>query len=385
MKRTIGLFRQVATILNQQFLDKDELIRLLIISTIAGEHAVIIGPPGTAKSAVIRTFAKLIDARYFEYLLTRFSEPNELFGPVDIQAFRSGTYKRRIDGMLPEAEIVFCDEIFKANSAILNSLLTLLNERKFSNGGEVLSVPLLSLFAASNELPNDDSLNAIYDRFLLRIYSDNLEGYHFHGLIEKGVQYETRKLASSNDLQPILSADVLHKLHLTLPRFMQYPPEFLGTYKNLVFQIRNEGISLSDRRVVKLLKLFTASALFEGRTAANDADFFILKHIWNNLDQRDILRDIVDPVLEAFYERNPRVARTGGAPADVESLVQEVQIIERMFSSGQPISDIQLFSQLRNLGNVKAALLLHDSPTAKEVATRIDTLMESIFKSSKFE
>ena len=138
-------------------------------------------------------------------------------------------------------------------------------------------------------------------------------------------------------------------------------------------------------RVVKLLKLFTASALFEGRSEANDADFFILKHIWNNLDQRDILRDIVDPVLEAYFERNPRATRAGGAPADVESLVQEVQLIEKMLSSGQPVSDIQLFSQLRNLSNVKAALLLHDSPTAKEVAKRVDNLLESVFKSSKFE
>src|SRR5688572_31806054 len=139
-------FQEVARTLNAHFLDKQEIIRLLIISAIAGEHLVLVGPPGTAKSAIIRMFARLLDARYFEYLLTRFTEPNELFGPVDIKEFREGKYTRRTDNMLPEAEIVFLDEIFKSNSAILNSLLGILNERRFANGADVTQVPLVSLF-----------------------------------------------------------------------------------------------------------------------------------------------------------------------------------------------------------------------------------------------
>src|SRR5690349_19547734 len=121
--------QEAARVMEQHFLDKQEIIRLLLISTVAGEHMLLVGPPGTAKSALVRLFARLVDARYFEYLLTRFTEPNELFGPVDIRAFREGVYTRRTETMLPEAEIVFLDEIFKSNSAILNSLLTILNER----------------------------------------------------------------------------------------------------------------------------------------------------------------------------------------------------------------------------------------------------------------
>src|SRR5580658_883152 len=98
---------QLARALQDRFLGKDEVIRLLLIATLAGEHAVLIGPPGTAKSALIRTFARLLDAKYFEYLLTRFTEPNEIFGPVDLAAFRDGRYERRTEGMLPDAEIVF--------------------------------------------------------------------------------------------------------------------------------------------------------------------------------------------------------------------------------------------------------------------------------------
>src|SRR5512135_534698 len=167
--------QQVAQVLSGQFIGKDEVIRLLLVAVIAGEHAVLLGPPGTAKSALIRSLAQLLQSRYFEYLLTRFTEPNEIFGPVDIAAFREGNYRRKIEGMLPEAESVFLDEVFKSNSAILNALLTLLNERKFTSGGQVLRVPLISVFAASNEVPGDETLNAIFDRFLLRVHSDNLD------------------------------------------------------------------------------------------------------------------------------------------------------------------------------------------------------------------
>src|SRR4051794_4100597 len=151
--------RMLAGTLERQFLGKDEIIRLLMIAVVAGEHCVLLGPPGTAKSALIRSLAELMRAHYFEYLLTRFTEPNEIFGPVDIKAFREGVYKRNTAGMLPEAEIVFLDEVFKSNSAILNALLTLLNERKFTSGGTVMRVPLISVFAASNEVPGDETLN----------------------------------------------------------------------------------------------------------------------------------------------------------------------------------------------------------------------------------
>src|SRR5512132_1492029 len=144
--RVAAKVREVGRSLDARFLDKSELVRLLLVTLVAGEHMLIVGPPGTAKSAMVRHLARLVDARYFEYLLTRFSEPNELFGPVDIRAFREGTYVRRVDAMLPEAEIVFLDEIFKSNSAILNSLLTILNERRFFTGSASLRVPLSSLY-----------------------------------------------------------------------------------------------------------------------------------------------------------------------------------------------------------------------------------------------
>src|SRR4029078_1082249 len=221
--------RAVGRALDERYLDKSELIRMLLVTLVAGEHMLIVGPPGTAKSAMVRHLARLVDARYFEYLLTRFSEPNEIFGPIDIKAFREGSYVRRVEAMLPDADIVFLDEIFKSNSAILNSLLTILNERRFSNGANLMKVPLWSLCGASNEVPNDDNLAAIFDRFLLRCVSDNLDSYHFAGLIERGLKHEAPQLGGA-DIKPLVSAADLHKLNRALAGRLTFSEELLSRY-----------------------------------------------------------------------------------------------------------------------------------------------------------
>jgi MoxR-like ATPase len=384
--RAASGFQEVARTLNGQFLDKQEIIRLMMISAIAGEHMVIVGPPGTAKSAMIDMFARLIDARYFEYLLTRFTEPNELFGPVDIAAFREGRYTRRLEHMLPTAEIVFLDEIFKSNSAILNSLLHVINERKFQNGPEVVSVPLISLYAASNEVPNDENLAAMFDRFLLRVLSDNLDSYHFHELMTKGVALEVRKMTGKGgELRPLISARDLRAVQSGFDRFMAFPDEFLAKYKGLVFQIRSEGISVSDRRAVKLLKLFAASAVFDGRTRVHDGDFFILRHIWNNLDQVELLEEIVNPIVDAYFRDHPDERRFIGPQASLEDLLAELNLIRELLTSTAELSDIQLFSQLKNLNEIKAALAaMPNNDTAARMVREVDQLLETVFASSKF-
>ena len=386
--RASAAFQDIARQMGAQFLDKQEIIRLMTISAIAGEHMVIVGPPGTAKSAMIDMFAKLIDARYFEYLLTRFTEPNELFGPVDISAFREGRYTRRLENMLPTAEIVFLDEIFKSNSAILNSLLHVINERKFQNGPEVVNVPLISLYAASNEVPNDDNLAAMFDRFLVRVLSDNLDSYHFHELMKKGVSLELRKMTGrapgQPELRPTVSARDLRQIQQNFDKFMVMPEEFLTKYKGLIFQIRSEGISVSDRRAVKLLKLFAASAVFDGRTRVHDGDFFVLRHIWNNLDQVELLEEIINPVVDAYYREHPDERRFIGPSASLDDLLTELGLIRELLTSGTELSDIQLFSQLKNLNEIKVALAALPGDAAQRMIREVDQLLETVFASSKF-
>jgi MoxR-like ATPase len=374
---------QLARALQERFLGKDEVIRLLVIASIAGEHAVLIGPPGTAKSALIRTFARLIHANYFEYLLTRFTEPNEIFGPVDIGAFREGRYERRTEGMLPEAEIVFLDEVFKSNSAILNALLTLLNERRYTSGGHVLRCPLLSAFGASNEVPGDETLTAIYDRFILRIRNDNLDAYHFQDLLQKGLDHEILQITDA-PVQPLVAARELAELQRGLLRRTRFSEAFFSQYKGMVFQIRAEGVTLSDRRVVKMLKLFAASAYLDGRAQPDAGDLFVLKHVWNNEDQAQILEAIVTPVLEAHYREHPQARRVGAAGVGIEALGAEIDRVRQVLTGTGGLSDVQLFSQLKALNEIKAALTSSPDARAKELIQRVDQLLEAAFRSGRF-
>ncbi len=372
--------QEVVRRLSRRFLAKDELARLVVVSAIAGEHMVIIGPPGTAKSALIRSFAQLCQARYFEYLLTRFTEPNELFGPVDMRAFREGTYERRTTDMLPEAEIVFLDEIFKANSAILNTLLTVLNERRFNNGARVMRVPLISVFGASNEVPNDEALDAIFDRFLLRVHADNLESYHFQRLLEYGLAIERESIArDGSGLDPVLTASDLRRLQSRLGDLLHIEPELLNTYKGIVFQLRGEGVAISDRRAIKLLKLCAAHALLSGRDRVTEADLFVLKHTWNNLDQRELLNEAVDPILERYYSEHPgeRILERG---TSIEDLADEFRLIREIVTGPKQLSDVQLFAQLKNLQDLRVALLAHGGETARALVEQVDGLLEAVFR-----
>lgn len=375
-----------AKLLEQRFLGKEEAIRLMFIAAIAGEHMVMVGPPGTAKSALARSFAGLLDARYFDYLLTRFTEPNELFGPVDIEAFRGGTYRRRIDGMLPTAEVAFLDEVFKANSAILNSLLSVLNSRRFMHGSTTIEVPLISLVAASNEVPTDDGLTALFDRFALRVKVGYLDSYHFRGLLQRGAALESEALIGETSATPVAKAADLEQMRRALKTTMTtMDEEFLAVYKGLIFQIRSEGVGVSDRRAVKLLKLFSASALFDGRTEVNESDLFVLRHVWNTPEQEEILQEVVGPVLDRWYEEHPEASRLGATPTSLEDLLEELRIIRETLSNSEVLSDMQLFSQLRNLGDIKGAMLrMTGNPTAERMVSEIDRLLETMFGSSRF-
>ena len=164
-------FQEAARLLASAFLDKQEIIRLLVISAIAGEHMILVGPPGTAKSALIRMFAQLVDARYFEYLLTRFTEPNELFGPINLQRLREGVVEVETAGMVPEADIAFLDEVFLGSTAILNTLLGILNERVYRRGNTLVKCPMRLCVGATNRLPEDAALDAFADRFLARVFA----------------------------------------------------------------------------------------------------------------------------------------------------------------------------------------------------------------------
>ena len=151
-----------------------------------------------------------------------------------------------------------------------------------------------------------------------------------------------------------------------------------------MFQIRSEGVTLSDRRVVKLLKLFAASALIDGRPTVDDSDFFVLRHVWNSVDQIALVDDIVAPVLERYRREHPEERSGGSAPRDLDGILAELGVIRGLLLGGEPLSDVQLFSQLRNLQEIRAALQAIGTETAQAMAGEVDKLLEGVFESSKW-
>jgi MoxR-like ATPase len=246
-------------------------------------------------------------------------------------------------------------------------------------------VPLCSLYGATNEIPNDDALSAIFDRFLIRARSENLDSFHFHGLVERGVKAEVALATGADDsIRPLVSVADLRLVHRRVESLLVFPEDFLARYKGLIFQMRSEGISISDRRVVKLLKLFAASALIDGRPQVNDSDLFVLRHVWNSVDQAPLLADLVTPVLERWEREHPEERRLRGTPVDLDALLAELGAIRGILLGGEALSDVQLFSQLRNLQDIKAALLALGTDTARHMVGEVDKLLEGVFESSRW-
>jgi MoxR-like ATPase len=278
---TIQRLDLVKDTLKAQFIDRDTAVDLLALATVCHEHLLLIGSPGTAKTQLVTHYTQMIDASGFHYLLTRFTEPSELFGPLDLEKFQEGTYHIRTENMLPEAQVVFLDEVFQGSSAILNTLLTLVNERIFYNGADHQRSPLLTMVGASNLLPDDPWLQAFADRFALRLYLPPVVDEHLDELMTQGwqlelQQIETDQLATQGQAAHQLAnikINTLLELHSRLAeiKLTQIKP----IYTSIVRELRAEGIELSDRRVIKGLKLIAGATLLRKETIA-DAQYFLL-------------------------------------------------------------------------------------------------------------
>jgi len=275
-------------LLDKRFLERSELIRLLLLGIMSGENALLIGPPGTAKSQLARAISQLFGSEHwFDYLLTRFTTPDEIFGPVSLQQLKQDLYVRKTNGYLPTAQFAFLDEIFKANSAILNALLSILNERIYFNGREKESVPLLFLIAASNELPEEnEQLAALYDRFLIRYevtYMKNASSY------EKMFNLPTEPLPVVFSLYDV--KDVQEKARtVSIPESLVY---FLFRLKQ---DMEEKEFVLSDRRLSKIAHVWKTSAALHNRGEVSIWDTVFTPHmLW------DVPEDL--PVLQEMYEQ----------------------------------------------------------------------------------
>ena len=328
---TTRLTAEVLEPMKRDFIGKDEIIDLLGVCLVGGENLFILGPPGTAKSALVHQLAARMEGRTFDYLLTRFTEPTELFGPFDIRKLREGELETNTAGMLPEASLVFLDELLNANSAILNSLLVALNERVFRRGKETRPLAALLFVGARNHLPEDDALRALFDRFLLRVQCDNVPGERLPEVLTAGWKLASTRVAKSalhfDDLRDAQSA--LAGVELGAVR---------QAFAELVHRIRHAGIPVNDRRAVKLQRVIAASALLSGRAEARLSDLWVVRHIWDTEEQQEILASLVNQAIDrqpaALSGDHPR-ARSADGP-DAELLARDLDAIAESLKNGAP-------------------------------------------------
>jgi len=309
--------------LARYFVEKQELIDLMTVCTIAQEPLLLVGPPGTAKSDLVTKFCQalgLAAGDYFEYMLTKFTEPSELIGPIDLAELKGGAYVRRVEGKLPRCRIAFLDEIFKSNSAILNTLLTIVNERKFYQDGRPVPVDLVMLFAATNQVPEFEELAALRDRFVLKAESLPVKDQHMEALLEKGVANELNRslnqrpwaeLASLEDFlvmrryQHLLMAGVGESGHpdedqsaVVRDRQRYFPDEVFDLFKRILRALERENrVVVSDRKFIKLYQLIRARALLFHGGAVRREDLVLLRYIGDRNADFPILREKVDALL----------------------------------------------------------------------------------------
>lgn len=290
------------------------------------ENLFLLGPPGTAKSAMVKELSKLINGKTFEYLLTRFTEPNELFGPFDIRKLREGDLVTNTEGMLPEANLIFLDELLNANSAILNSLLMVLNEKVFRRGRENRPLPVVMIVGASNHLPEDEALHALFDRFLIRVKCDYVDPALLNNVLTAGWKLEQKAMADN----PEISAEDIFLIQSMIGEvdLEQIRPAYI----NLVEMLRNAGVGVSDRRAVKLQRLIAASALLCKRKVAIPSDMWVMRYIWDNEDQQEIIAGIINSVVEADKtETNHHPRATENVLPNADEIFKEVEVMDKQW------------------------------------------------------
>lgn len=349
--------KQLQQYLSSRFYERDEEVHGLLLAALAREHVFLFGPPGTAKSELAREFVACLEgAKLFSWLLTRFTTPEELFGPVDLQALKGGSFQRITRGKLPEAEFAFLDEIWKANSAILNTLLSIMNERIFFNDSTPVRVSLVSCLTASNEIPSDESLLALYDRILLRYSVKYLSDTALAKLVQENVSQLERPRVKLADL--------------SLPEEEVKLPADLG---EAFVEIRNglagEGIVPSDRRLHRSVRILKANAYIEGRSRVEDSDLAVLANVlWDKPEQINTVKKIVlraaDPsfvkALELYEACEAAAQQALNAPAEkkAEAGVEAAARIKKALAEIEKLT----------------------SPKAKELIPKAQALQKAVVK-----
>ncbi|MFJ5063202.1 AAA family ATPase [Streptomyces nigra] len=286
---TAGKLRTIVSELSERFYERDDVVRTLVVTLLAGQHSLMLGPPGTAKSELARDLTSRVEgASYWEILLSKFTSPTRMFGPIDVGALARGEYRQVYEGRATTAHVAFMDEIFKCSTAALNETLGYLNERIYhpENGGEPIRCPLIGAITASNELPDADDSAAIYDRLLVRIEIGYLtDPSNFAALVRSAVLAP----APASTPTTIHLSELQEAVTKSVPA-VEVPDAMVDAICTLRAALRRKELIASDRRWRQAVGLLQASAYLDGRTEVTEADLSILTHVlWNSPAERPVV------------------------------------------------------------------------------------------------
>ena len=281
--------------LNNSFLEREEIIDGLLASVITKQNTFLFGLPGTGKSELVRAVSNgFKNSKFFGYLLSPTTDPSELFGPVAISKLLKDEYTRDVQGYLPSANIAFLDELFRGSSAVLNSLLTVLNERTFNNGKELIHTPIQSVVAATNSFPQEESLQAFCDRFLFRPTVEALKKPASRRLLDLWAL----GLKKRPNVESELTYEDLIELQESLSE-VKVTDEFLDKFSQVFDLLASRGITISDRRRVQILKFIKGWALVQGDDTvyADHLHKSLVHIIYQNVDDIGVIKEVLQQAI----------------------------------------------------------------------------------------
>ncbi|WP_276935620.1 AAA family ATPase [Ferroplasma acidiphilum] len=382
--KNINKIFEVKNYLTDTFVGREDVINGVLAGLISGEPTLLVGPPGTAKTSIIDTMSKLINARYFYYLLTKFTEPEELLGPIDITALKNGEYRNITKGKLPDANIVFLDEIFKSSSAIRNTLLDIMLNRRLPNGGTMINLDLLGIYSASNEISDDEEDMALYDRYPIKIFHRYVERTILKDLLDKGISMESGKTMG----KPLLDTGEVVMLQSEAVRRMDTlrstDNDVIDRYMEAIFQLEENDVILSDRRKIKLLKIAAAfSMLMDSKTITGNDVAMAMRY---SADSEDYIPKIEAAIIDSKLEnKSDIVQKAETTMEETKSLIQSTEnAINRNSPYNVVLDQLSLLEiYIKKLERMKFELGSDNSPYHKDIVNRINTSLE--FAGSRYE
>ena len=282
--------------LKNNFRERNDVVDAMMVGLISKRNVFLLGAPGTAKSAVSDALCKAIGGRYFSHLMGKLTTADEIFGSVDIKALKDGRFERNTANMLPDAHLAFLDEVFKSSSAVLNSTLTLMNERTYNNGGRLVKSDLQLVIGASNEIPEAEELGALYDRFTIRVKVD---------YIQQDSAMEELLIAGGVGAQviPKITLEELADEQEAAEKVV-VPQDIIKTILELRQHCKAEGLEVSDRKWVQCMSIIKAYTHLNGRTEVTEEDLEVLVHcLWDRPDQIKAVKVLVTKVSNPIGEK----------------------------------------------------------------------------------